>query len=529
MMNNEAPTAIPSTVLMLTMKASRLKDRDILSKNDPICILYELTGRAQGRPQWVERGRTETIQNCLNPEWTKKIQINYFFEERQSLKFEIYDIDSPMASLSAQDFLGRCECELAEIIGDGGKKTFNLSGLHGNCGTLTVFADEVDEGAKEFAQFWVRGEKLDKKDFFGKSDPFLDIYRIRDDNNRQLAHRTEVIKRNLNPEWKMFEVNVKLLCEGDVNKDFLVECFDYDNDGGLRHDFIGSCSATLNKLVTKEVQRLPLINEKKRQEKGNKYKNSGELIFKNVQIIKQPTFLDFINGGTQLDFTVAVDFTASNGGVTKPTSLHYINPAQPNQYEIGLRAAIDICQHYNNSKIFDVFGFGAKVPPQNFVSPIFSLTLNDNPSVVGVSGVMQAYRNSLNRVQLFGPTNFSPIINEVAKKAAKIISNGSRYQILLILTDGIISDMAKTKQAIISASSLPLSIIIIGVGNDPFESMVELDSDADDHLLTHEGRTAQRDIVQFVPLRNFLSMNGQNVDSERAMALLAKEVRFIFI
>ncbi|PAV71385.1 hypothetical protein WR25_02002 [Diploscapter pachys] len=232
MMNNETPIATPSTVLTLTMKASRLKDRDILSKNDPMCILYELTGRAQGRPQWVERGRTETIQNCLNPEWAKQIPINYFFEERQSLKFEIYDIDSPMASLSAQDFLGRCECELAEIIGDGGKKTFNLSGLHGNCGTLTVFADEVDEGAKESAQFWVRGEKLDKKDFFGKSDPFLNIYRILDGNNRQLAHRTEVIKRNLNPEWKVFEVNVKLLCGGDVNKDFLIECFDYDNDGG---------------------------------------------------------------------------------------------------------------------------------------------------------------------------------------------------------------------------------------------------------------------------------------------------------
>ena len=26
-----------------------------------------------------------------------------------------------------------------------------------------MFADEVDEGAKESAQFWVKGEKLDKK------------------------------------------------------------------------------------------------------------------------------------------------------------------------------------------------------------------------------------------------------------------------------------------------------------------------------------------------------------------------------
>jgi hypothetical protein len=41
---------------------------------------------------------------------------------------------------------------------------------------------------------------------------------------------------------------------------------------------------------------------------------------------------------------------------------------------------------------------------------------------------------------------------------------------------------------------LPLSIIIIGVGKEDFEKMDELD--ADDELLSHNGRTAQRDIVQ---------------------------------
>ena len=50
--------------------------------------------------------------------------------------------------------------------------------------------------------------------------------------SRQLAHRTEVLKQNLDPEWKVFEVNVKLLCGGDLNNEFLIECFDYDNDGG---------------------------------------------------------------------------------------------------------------------------------------------------------------------------------------------------------------------------------------------------------------------------------------------------------
>ena len=51
------------------------------------------------------------------------------------------------------------------------------------------------------------------------------------------------------------------------------------------------------------------------------------------------------------------------------------------------------------------------------------------------------------------------------------------YHILLILTDGVISDMDQTKAAIVEASALPMSIIIVGVGSANFEMMEELDAD----------------------------------------------------
>ena len=38
------------------------------------------------------------------------------------------------------------------------------------------------------------------------------------------------------------------------------------------------------------------------------------------------------------------------------------------------------------------------------------------------------------------------------------------YFVLLIITDGVISDMSETLGAIVTASSLPMSIIIVGVG-----------------------------------------------------------------
>ena len=52
-----------------------------------------------------------------------------------------------------------------------------------------------------------------------------------------------------------------------------------------------------------------------------------------------------------------------------------------------------------------------------------------------------------------------------------------QYFVLLIITDGVITDFAETKAAIVAASRLPLSIIIVGVGRADFSAMEELDAD----------------------------------------------------
>lgn len=72
--------------------------------------------------------------------------------------------------------------------------------------------------------------------------------------------------------------------------------------------------------------------------------------------------------------------------------------------------------------------------------------------------------------------------------------DGSKYGVLLILTDGAIKDLEATKEEIIKASSLPLSIIVVGIGYDSFEEMKELDSD--DKVLSSHKKFAKRDIVQ---------------------------------
>ena len=50
----------------------------------------------------------------------------------------------------------------------------------------------------------------------------------------------------------------------------------------------------------------------------------------------------------QLNFTVAVDFTASNGDPRTPGTLHYMDPYKPNQYASALRAVGEIIQDYDS-------------------------------------------------------------------------------------------------------------------------------------------------------------------------------------
>lgn len=95
-----------------------------------------------------------------------------------------------------------------------------------------------------------------------------------------------------------------------------------------------------------------------------------------------------------------------------------------------------------------------------------------------VKGVFDLYSYSLKNVSLSGPTYFAPLLQQVVTDTrAAYQMDPNTYSILLILTDGAIYDMDITKDWIIEGSELPLSIIIVGIGQADFGLMEELDSD----------------------------------------------------
>lgn len=75
----------------------------------------------------------------------------------------------------------------------------------------------------------------------------------------------------------------------------------------------------------------------------------------------------------------------------------------------------------------------------------------------------------------------------------------------MILTDGDITDKRETISAIVESSNLPLSIVIVGVGNHNFDAMNDLDADEKPLLDEKTDTYCSRDIVQFVPFNQFKS------------------------
>ncbi|XP_034528857.1 copine-8 [Notolabrus celidotus] len=508
--------SIPATKVEITVSCRNLLDMDTFSKSDPLCVLYT---QGLGNKEWREFGRTEVIDNTLNPDFVVKFILDYFFEERQNLRFDLYDVDSNSANLSKHDFLGQAYCTLGEVVGSLGSCLEKpLGGIQGKkCGTIIVRAEELNN-CRESVMMQFCGNKLDKKDFFGKSDPFMVFYRSNEDSTFTICHKTEVIKNTLNPVWQAFKIPVRALCNGDYDRAIRVEVYDWDRDGS--HDFIGEFSTSYRELSRGQSQFnvYEVINPKKKGKK-KKYLNSGTVTLLSFLVDVDVTFLDYIKGGTQLNFTVAIDFTASNGNPAQPTSLHYMNPYQLNAYTMALKAVGEIIQDYDSDKMFPALGFGAKLPPDGRISHEFPLNGNpQNPYCAGIEGVVEAYYQSLKSVQLYGPTNFSPVVNHVARYAASV-KDGSQYFVLLIITDGVISDMAQAKESIVNAACLPMSIIIVGVGPAEFDAMVELDGD--EVRISSRGRQAERDIVQFVPFRDYIDRSGNHILS---MERLAKDV-----
>ncbi|MBA0727835.1 hypothetical protein Golax_000787, partial [Gossypium laxum] len=382
-------------------------------------------------------------------------------------------------NLNEQDFLGETTCVLSEIVTKSNRTlTLNLHGKNGpggsrNFGALTVRAEETFL-SRMTVEMKLCCSRLDNVDMFSKSDPFLRISRQTEDGNHVPICKTE-------------------------DDPLLIECFDFNSNGN--HVLIGQLHKSVSELEKLHTDRSGanlIFPSHRGQEKVLK----GQLFVDQFIEKEHFSFLDYISSGFELNFMVAIDFTASNGTPRNQDSLHYIDPSgRLNSYQQAIMEVGEVIQFYDSDRRFPAWGFGGRTY-DGTLSHCFNLNGTNAYEVEGVQGIMSAYASALHNVTLAGPTLFSHVISMAAQMASQANSNGiTKYFVLLIITDGVLTDIQETMDALVRASDLPLSILIVGVGNADFKQMEVLDADDGRRLESSTGRVATRDIVQFVPMQ----------------------------
>eukprot|EP01116_Phalansterium_solitarium_P024261 TRINITY_DN8840_c0_g1_i1.p1 TRINITY_DN8840_c0_g1~~TRINITY_DN8840_c0_g1_i1.p1 ORF type:complete len:309 (+),score=88.59 TRINITY_DN8840_c0_g1_i1:48-929(+) len=274
------PPAALSSKVELTISCKSLIRLDALSKSDPLVVTYLWISQ---RNQWQEVGRTEVIRDQDNPVFRTTVVLDYYFEELQKLKFLVFDVDDPnrvavardeRSLLAACDYIGKVEGVLGEIVGTGFRREItNEKQPHRKNGQLIVSALEVSTTQNQRIKLTFAGNHLDKKDFFGKSDPYFVIHRYDSRNNTYVAvHKSEIIKKTLDPRWQPFEMSSTQLCNGDAAQPIRIDVWDWDANS--KDDLIGSVTLTLTDLRSKK--QFELIEPDLARKKKN-YKNSGIL------------------------------------------------------------------------------------------------------------------------------------------------------------------------------------------------------------------------------------------------------------
>ncbi|CAB4276913.1 unnamed protein product [Prunus armeniaca] len=217
---------------------------------------------------------------------------------------------------------------------------------------------------------------------------------------------------------------------------------------------------------------------------------------------------------------VGIDFTKSNEWTGKVSfnnrSLHAIGN-EPNPYEKAISVVGKTLAPFDEDNLIPCFGFGDATTHDQ---EVFSFHTDHSPCH-GFEEVLACYKRIVPSLRLSGPTSYGPVIEAAMDIVEK---SGGQYHVLVIIADGQVTRSVntsdnelspqeeKTIRSIADASFYPLSIVLVGVGDGPWEDMRKFD----DKLPAREF-----DNFQFVNFTEIMSKPSTPSEKEAAFALAA--------
>jgi E3 ubiquitin-protein ligase RGLG len=227
-------------------------------------------------------------------------------------------------------------------------------------------------------------------------------------------------------------------------------------------------------------------------------------------------------GLTSASLIIGIDYTSSNKDQGKYTfggkSLHTIDSRTQNPYQQVISIVGRTLAPLDSDGQIPAYGFGDLYTSSEAVFPICPEQLHNPRSYNTIGGsvcngfeqVEQVYNAITPFVRLSGPTSFAPLIHQ----AIELVKYTREYHILVIVADGQVIDNGATERAVVLASNYALSIIVIGVGDGPWDMMEKFD----DQLPTR-----RFDNFQFVNFAKSISGIADKEMQEANFAMQAME------
>lgn len=125
--------------------------------------------------------------------------------------------------------------------------------------------------------------------------------------------QTETVRNDLNPIWKSISVSVQALCNGDYTRPLRIQV--HDEDKGGKSELIGSIDMNFQQLTETMGTQYELFNPELQKKKPKKYKNSGTFKLNQLQIHREPSFIEyrtfisfvFVHGLINVQFVAVVN------------------------------------------------------------------------------------------------------------------------------------------------------------------------------------------------------------------------------
>ena len=409
----------------------------------------------------------------------KKFRMTYCFQKLQIVKVEIdYNDNIQVVNTSLGNILGSKELFV--------EMPFFYKGSTDDCSVIIRAVVIKDENKNRVITI----NLITDLSNLPYSDYFVVIY-----NWHHPRRKEKVWKSKETPGKEIIftadMITLQDLCLGSYNRKITIEYY------GIYCGFVGSVIKTLGQLkdAMDNRDKIQILNEDGK-EMGYFYVS--------FSIENRSRFIDLVENGLQIKLSFAIDFTNSNLVYTNPNSLHYIgNHEKLNPYENCLRCFGELISSYDFNHKIALHGFGAIIPSTGDTSHCFPISLTKDPIANGIEEAIKQYREALPKITLDGPTYLFPVFKEnldMLKDDDDCPT--SIYHILVIITDGNNNDIDEMVRQLIKSERYPISVCIIGVGDENFSRMLQMDSRTKP-LEDKDGYKSERDMCQFVRHNDF--------------------------